>query len=165
MIVFCEECGQKNILPQNRLVEGKARFTCTGCGFKNAYMLTLNRQDRMHQLKEKLTVLLKSDPLILGFFVFQPPDEMILQHLPDPLTGKDVLTLARHLIQGYNLGSDQFKNIEELTLYIGDKMLTVFHNAELAAFLIIISKETALSDDLKTRVFRLLSFGSLKGHG
>ena len=39
MIQFCEDCGEKNFLNSEQLLDGKAVFKCTTCGYYNSYNL------------------------------------------------------------------------------------------------------------------------------
>ena len=50
MIQFCEDCGEKNFLNSEQLLDGKAVFKCTACSYYNAYNIKPNKKTYSEKL-------------------------------------------------------------------------------------------------------------------
>lgn len=153
MIVFCEDCGQKNTLPMIQPDDAKVVFTCASCRYPNDCTVSLNHPHRINRIKAVLNKTLAKDPSIIGYFVFHPQKRILLKQMPDKLKPEDLQVLAQLILKRCHLGHSRIPDIEHIHLRIGDKRLTVFMN-KLWLVLVIITTETGLSKNLSSKILR-----------
>lgn len=48
MIVFCEDCGEKNLIDDSQIGETKIRFRCNACNYLN----TVDKPTRLYAQKK-----------------------------------------------------------------------------------------------------------------
>lgn len=52
MLVFCEDCGERNIVDPERLEEGRFRYRCSACNFPNTCQPAASSKDINHPAKQ-----------------------------------------------------------------------------------------------------------------
>lgn len=154
MIAFCEDCGEKNNLLSGLSHNGKAIFTCNGCGYKNAYKLKsfTGIEKTAARLKKELA----DYPFIIGSFIFHPQRKTHYNTMPKTVSSKDIDVLGILLEQNLRLGSSLFQDIQHLTVNIADKQLFAIGNAQ-SYFFVLVTKDQGLSRGLKTKISQIFS--------
>lgn len=144
MIVFCEDCGQKNHLTTGLSLDGKAVFICRGCGYKNAYATSAPVEPMPDIVISTLEKLQTQTPWMIGFFIFHPINKIIFNQMPETLAPADLEFLGTLIYQGYNDGCRCFKDIESFSVKIADKILFAVLNDH-SNMLVLATLDRALS--------------------
>ena len=125
MINFCEDCGAKNTLEPKQFSDGRAVFKCSHCGYLNAFVMDTPKTNKLETINSFLKQHL-SDPVIQGAFVFHLKESRVLiNHMPGMLKETDLTILGKLLMDSYNCCENQYTDINEMTLQIAEKRLTV----------------------------------------
>ena len=131
MIGFCEDCGAKNGLPDEAVLNGTARFRCSVCGYPNAYALAANPE-----VPKQLSEIIQPCPEIMAAFVVDAANASVILRLPDSLKPQDLDPLGLHLAKSLVAVSSLFPDVRGQRVCIGDKHLTVLRAAR-PAFLFL----------------------------
>jgi len=155
MINFCEDCGAKNTLRQRHLANGKAVFKCAHCGYLNAYAMDSPKTDQLGELNLFIERQL-SNRLIMGAFLFHlKENQVLINHMPGGLKKTDLIILGKLLTDSYNCCHEEYADITELTLQVGEKTLTVQTiNQDIAV--VFVTKKDAVSTKLKQQFSNLV---------
>ncbi|MCF6246355.1 MAG: hypothetical protein L3J69_03230 [Desulfobacula sp.] len=155
MINFCEDCGKKNTLEPKEFREGKAVFKCMHCGYFNAYKMDSPKTGKLGKinlfLKNNLT-----DPIIIGAFIFHLKTRVVINHMPGILKDSDLAILGKLLTDSYTLCHMQYTDIDELTLHISEKLVTIQmidHNIAI----VFVTKKSPLPKKIKKQFSDLIS--------
>ncbi|WDP92976.1 MAG: hypothetical protein HUN04_25935 [Desulfobacter sp.] len=127
MILFCEDCGQKNDLEPAAFAGGRAVFKCSACGYHNAYALNVQETDS-GPVKgfTPFFVAVQSLPGIIGSFLYHEKKGLVGEKMPPVLTRKDIESLGSGLSLGYSGGDRTFPDMKKMTVVISDKYFSVF---------------------------------------
>jgi hypothetical protein len=139
MIVFCEECGQKNLLPAGISPEGRAVFQCSRCKYNNGYYLTDSPDTLTSAVVNALTQVQMGTPWMVGSFVFHPSKKIIFNRMPAALKLPDLEIMGTRLHKCFENGSRCFDGIETLTVKIGDKYLYAVCNTASTMLVLVTS--------------------------
>ncbi len=126
MILFCEDCGEKNELKKNHIQHGKAVFRCSLCNYLNAYALPTsisireNIKNRDAFLKELSRV-----PEIIGVFLYHEKKGIIKNQMPKFLKTVDLDILGRYLTTSFLTALSFDSNIHQMMAVISDKYMTI----------------------------------------
>lgn len=126
MIVFCEDCGEKNEICPAHIIQGRAVFICHACGYHNAYFLPLGRQEKQQDNAfDNLFQALDRDPQMVGGFIYDIRKGIIGCQMPDLLLPEDILSLGWRLARGFDKGLLAMPDIWSMTVTISDKYFFV----------------------------------------
>ena len=154
MIFFCEDCGEKNILAQTQLKNGKAVFRCTACHYMNSYAYPISKKNlkKIDQFFKDI----QASPEIIGSFLFHGKTGLLKNNMPDMLKESDLKVLGKTITNNYLIGCSQYSDINEMTLVIANKnMIVKMIDSNLT--LIIVSKTFPLSKNILNKLDRLVS--------
>lgn len=159
MILFCEDCGEKNVLETKQVKEGKAIFICRICDYSNSYRIETTKKTfpkrAMAGKKELLLLEIEPFPDLIGSFFFHVKTGVIKSNMPDLLKKSDLEILGKVLVKNYRLSINQYHDINEITLTIANKnMILKKVNSDL--FYIMACKTFPLSKDLLDKLDLLI---------
>lgn len=120
MIVFCEDCGSQNSLPDDPgLCREKAVFTCQTCGYGNAWAL-----HEKHPAARFFSAV-KHCPDLIGAFLFHSTKGLVLAQMPGLLSRRELDALGRGLTQSHAAAMAACPDISTTTVQIRDKYFRV----------------------------------------
>ena len=152
MILFCEDCGQKNRVDRSRGQEGeRVRFTCQECGYANAYLVP-RPGNEVRMKTDRILDSMRSFPEIIGGFSYHIQKGVLSSRMPAFLKPADIDTLGREFTHAYVQGSSFFPDVHGIQILIGDKYFMA-RELEPRLFLVIVSQTPYLPPD----IIRLLS--------
>ena len=125
MILFCEDCGEKNDLDPAAFAGGKAIFQCSVCGYNNAYSISSYQKVSSHKLTHFLGTI-HAVPGIIGAFFFHNEQGVMAQKMPPVLSRNDIDALGTGLVRSYAEGCRSCSDITQMTVAISDKFFSVF---------------------------------------
>ncbi len=153
MILFCEDCGKKNLLKSIRFTAGKPTFRCTSCGYLNLY-----------HFKPKETLLLeqadcffkeaKAFPEILGSFLFHGKLGVLKHHTPEILETETLEFMGKTLVKSYAACQSGIGDVEEMVLALADKNMILKFLGE-NFFMILLCKTISLPQVISEKFFTL----------
>lgn len=123
IIVFCEECGNKNSITESQIEDSKARFICTACDYQNKITVTTHQSDQASSIE--LGELLNSTPDIIGYYIYDCKNGIMINKMPSSLQGSDLKLLGKLLSESYNACSSRFYDTSLMTIVIDQKNLIV----------------------------------------
>ena len=142
MILFCEDCGKKNLLNSIQFIGGKPNFRCSSCGYLNPYHFTPQENTILKKadffLKEA-----KAFPEIIGSFLFHREIGVIKNHMPEILNIIDLDFLGKNLTQPYEICQSVLGDVNEMVLAVADKNMIVKMMGK-TLFMILACKTEAL---------------------
>ncbi len=121
MILFCEECGAKNDTGIDAIIQERAVFTCTVCGYQNDYRLPEYRTPEKIENKERLFKAVKKDPQIIGAFIYDIRKGITRTCMPELLMPEDIHSLGWRLARGFDKGLSSMPDICSMQVVIADK--------------------------------------------
>lgn len=126
MILFCEDCGEKNELKKIYIRHGKAVFRCRLCNYLNAYALPMSISIR-ENIKSRDAFLKKLSrvPEIIGAFVYHEKNGIIKNQMPKLLKTTDLDILGRYLSTSFLTALSFDSNIHQMMALISDKYMTI----------------------------------------
>ncbi len=145
MILFCEDCGQKNDLAPAAFAQGRAVFICSACGYNNSYALAGAPSTNLKNKSIPFLEDLQSVPGIIGVFLYHETKGLVGEKMPSVLRRNDIETLGAGLAFSYNCGSKSYEDMDQMTVLISDKFFTVF-NVESQLYAVIVTPEPELPE-------------------
>ena len=152
MILFCEDCGKKNLLNSIQFITGKPSFRCSSCGYLNPY----------HFKPQENSILKKADfffeeaetfPEILGSFLFHREIGVLKNHMPEILNITDLDFLGKNLVQTYEACQSALGDVSEMVLAVADKNMIVKRMGK-TLFIILACKTLALPPGISEKLSR-----------
>ena len=147
MILFCEDCGEKNDLDPSFFSTGRAVFTCARCGYANAYTVDMPKTESVATLTRFLKDIL-SFPEIIGAFFYHRIQGVIARQMPGMLNLKDLRHLGDGFADSYRAGASGWEDLQGMTVVISDKHFFV---SRVGALYLIVA---ATSSPLPERVLK-----------
>jgi len=155
MILFCEDCGKKNILDSTGIKNGKALFRCDSCNYLNSYYITAVPATHFDKIGEFLNSI-QPFPEIIGSFLFHKKTGLLKNNMPEILKATDLNTLGEILINNYLACRSQYNDVTEMGLIISNRnMIVKMVDKDLAV--IIASKIFPLSKNIMNQLACLVS--------
>ena len=143
MIVFCEECGEKNQLKTVGPEQGRVAFQCCSCHYMNFYAIST-----LPQPKERLLNAIGSVPGIIGGFLYHVRTNSITSHMLDILNTDDLKVLGHYLTRSYLSARAGYSDIHGATIVISKKQITI-QMVEPDLFILLVSKPFALTEPIE----------------
>lgn len=160
MIVFCEDCGKKNLVspdPSTDQASGRRiKFQCAACGYSNTSPLLPYGGGNPDKIKAELKRMIRAHTPILGAFIFHYQKKIIIGQMPGRLEQADMEILGRILSDTYLEGKNRFPDIEAVCVCIGEKIVTVLMNHTYCS-LVVVTERSELSKKLILQFSRLLA--------
>lgn len=126
MIVFCEDCGDKNQIHPAHIVQGRAVFICRTCGYHNAYLLPLPKQKKQQDSAfGDLVQALDRNTQMVGGFIYDIRKGITDCRMPDLLLPEDIHSLGWRLARSFDKGLLAMSDIRSMTVLISDKYFFV----------------------------------------
>ncbi|MFH1152401.1 MAG: hypothetical protein V1793_01175 [Pseudomonadota bacterium] len=159
MIVFCEECGQKQPIVPDQICSGILDYTCLFCGFHNFYPVPVHRSvtvpeartdnRQFHSADLQILQKIRSLPEVKGVFLVHQGTEVLVTPtiLPD-FPQRDLKKLGELLAASCHLGRDRFPDMNELFLAADDSVILCHWIVE-RFFLAIVLKRLPASGQLR----------------
>jgi len=163
MILFCEDCGEKNELDSTAFSDGKAIFRCCVCAYPNAYAFSFpersprNKPGKPDKLAS-LFDLIQSSSGIIGAFLYHENQGLIRKKMPPFLTDKDLNTLGSALAKSYSEACVTCSDMMKMTVMISDKYFSVFKMSA-GLFVVVIATGPDLSDKVRQLIAELQKEG------
>ena len=158
MIVFCEDCGDRNQVCPAHIVKGRAVFICQACGYHNDYLLPLLQQKKLQEnTVDHLFQVLDRDPQMMGGFIYDISKGITASQMPDLLLPEDIHSLGSRLAQSLDQGLLAMPDIRFMTVLISDKYFFVARKGK-GEYLVLI----ALTPNLPGSFHRFLCSGRTK---
>ena len=150
MIVFCEDCGDRNQICPAHIVKGRAVFICHACGYYNDYLMPVLQQKKQQvNTVDHLFQILDRDPQMVGGFIYDIGKGITACLMPDLLLPEDIHTLGSRLAQSLDKGLLAMPDIRFMTVLISDKYFFVAREKK-GQYLVLI----ALTPDLPGPFYR-----------
>jgi len=147
MILFCEDCGEKNDLDPAAFAGGKAVFRCSVCDYPNAYSISsYEKECPSHKLTDFLDAIQPSSGII-GAFFYHEEQGVIEQKMPQLLTRNDIDTLGSGLARSYAEGQSSCRDLTKMAVVISDKYFSVF-KLSTHLYVIVIAAGPGLPDKI-----------------
>ncbi len=159
MILFCEDCGQKNDLAPAAFEGGRAVFICSSCGYENAYALAGAPSTNLRNRAASFLESLQSVPGIIGAFLYHETKGLVGEKMPAVLRRNDIETLGAGLTCGYSGGNRAYEDVDKMTVMISDKFFTVF-NVESQLYAVIVTPEPELPEKVGNQIAGFVGKGS-----
>ena len=124
MIVFCEECSQRNTINEEQVKNCRVTFRCCVCNYLNTYPLIWKKEKALdrRQFKESgaLVGLIRPFGQILetvnrlsgvaGSFLYDSANGVRVNAMPKEAKHKGLIDLGSRLARQFKLASSQFSN-------------------------------------------------------
>jgi len=123
MILFCEDCGDRNSIGPYQVTDQNAVFRCSSCNYLNT--IVLGDSNKTEPQLEDLVETINSTPGIVGFFLFHIESGLFYNHMPKVLLPEDLEIIGKILISNYKICSFQFPDITRQVLVIEGKNLVM----------------------------------------
>ncbi len=146
MILFCEDCGEKNDLDPAAFAGGKAVFQCCVCSYPNAYSIPSYEKVPSNQLTRFLDAI-QSSPGIIGAFFYHEKKGVVRHKMPPVLTRNDIDALGSRLARTYAAGHRSCLDLTKMTVVISDKYFSVFKLIT-QMYVIVIAAGPGLPDNI-----------------
>ncbi len=155
MIVFCEDCGSKNLLNPDQIRNDQmghkiVSFTCQTCQYKNAYKMDNYPNSHPDQYTKTLREILSASSII-GIFIFHENKGIINNLMPKILKESDLLFLSKHLINAHRESGALFPDTDKTIWNIGDTHLTVKSLGN-SLFIVLASNTPALPNHVASQL-------------
>jgi len=124
MILFCEDCGEKNELKKTHIQQGKAVFRCRLCNYLNAYALPNSIRKNIKSIDAFLKELSRV-PEIIGAFLYHEKKGILKNQMPELLKTADLDILGRYLSISFLTALSFDSNIHQMMAVISDKYITI----------------------------------------
>ena len=166
MIAFCEDCGNKNHLPDPADGTKRIIFQCSRCGYPNNYAAkdtphpdnTL-AYDHGHEAFDPLLGAISALPEIDGSFVFSNADGLIAFNMPRLFSEKQIKALASLLEQTYEGPKQVYRDIKDMVLVTQDKAVLV-KSIGRSKFLVVVAAQFPLPAQIMEKLNNFIaSFG------
>ncbi|NWH04262.1 hypothetical protein [Desulfobacter latus] len=168
MIAFCEDCGNKNHLPDQADGTKRIIFRCSRCGYPNNYAV----QDTPHPdntceydhghgvgVFDLLLGAISALPEIDGSFVFSNADGLIAFNMPGLFSEKQTKALAVLLEQTYEGPKQVYRGIKDMVLVTQNKAVLV-KSLGRSKFLVVVAARFPLPVQIMEKLNNLIaSFG------
>ncbi len=150
MIVFCEDCGEKNDLPPSALAGGRAVFQCSTCCYPNAYPVNV-RETVLTYDADRFLNIIRSFSEIVGAFLYDIEKKVVGTQMPAMLTQNDIETLGSGLVRSHKNGVSNCPDIETMMVVISNKHFFV-HRVNATLYSVIVTTTPSLPDGLLKRI-------------
>ena len=150
MILFCEDCGEKNDLDPAAFAGGKAVFHCSVCGYPNAYSINLTERFS-HDESTGLFEAIESFPGFIGGFLYHGKQGVVRHKMPTILTQGDIDTLGVGLVKSFAEGRIFCPDLMKMTVMISDKFFSVFKVGTLL-YTVVITMDPSLPEKVLERL-------------
>ncbi len=126
MVLFCEDCGEKNDLDTAAFIDGKAVFKCSVCNYPNAYSITHLTESEPPDTRACFFEEIQSASGMVGGFLYDHKQGVIGRKMPSILAKSDIDTLGAGLSRSYDQAGLFCPDLEKITVVIADKYFSVF---------------------------------------
>lgn len=167
MIVFCEDCGQKNTIRFNQINNDVADFFCESCQYHNRYACRENTLPPVFSNVSHFFDSLDAMQGIKGYFLIHPSKGVLFQRMPLFLNTEDLIALAYPLAQSYIASTKKFSTITDIKIILSKHAILMFHIFR-HIFLIIVIDSSGFKgsvNDVLTENLILLKHMIVKQHG
>lgn len=123
MILFCEDCGQKND-SRTGITNGRAVFVCSSCGYQNNYLLSPSRQSESQSDRDLFSAV-QQDGRMVGAFMYDVKKGVTKAGMPVQLQSEDIQNLGKRLSRGFEKGLVALPRLCSMTVLIADKYFFV----------------------------------------
>jgi len=153
MILFCEDCGEKNELKKRDVQNGHVVFRCAFCHYLNSYPIPVSikknvrKRDTLFK-RDNFFKKLKTFPEIMGAFLYHEKIGVIKNQMPIMLQNEDLDILGRYLSASFLTGQSCYSNIHQMMAVISDKHITI-QRIEPHVFILIASKIPSLPGNVQ----------------
>lgn len=166
MIAFCEDCGNKNHLPDQADGTKRIIFRCSRCGYPNNYAVqdtphpdNILAYDHGHEPFDPLLGAISALPEIDGSFVFSNADGLIAFNMPRLFSEKHIKALATLLEQTYEGPKQVYRGIKDMVLVTQNKAVLV-KSLGRSKFLVVVAAQFPLTAQIMEKLNNLItSFG------
>lgn len=157
MILFCEDCGQKNTVDDHHTLTGRAVFICASCGYANNYALGKLKPESDRRIQPLLDNICR-DKDVIGAFVYNAQNGCIISRMPDFLAADDLKKMGRLMSQSLMVLLKDLPDMTDLTLNIANKYL---HSKPLISnFILIVVTCAAERSDFLQKIIDTAGSGS-----
>ncbi|SMC69106.1 hypothetical protein SAMN02746065_10781 [Desulfocicer vacuolatum DSM 3385] len=147
MILFCEDCGQKNELKEGYARKKHVVFRCAHCNYLNSYPIPVSA--KKHTLTgDEFLKKLKTFPEIIGVFLYHEKKGVIENQMPGILQDEDIDILGRYLSDSFITGQAFDANIHQMMAVISDKYITI-QRVEPHVFILFAGKTPSLPQKIQ----------------
>ena len=124
MILFCEDCGEKNELKKSNIQNGKAVFRCDFCNYLNSYAIPVSIKKDV-EIRDILFEKFKYFPEIIDAFLYLEKTGIIENKMQGMLQDADLNILGQHLTSGFLMAQSFDSSIHQMMAVISDKHITI----------------------------------------
>ncbi len=124
MIVFCEDCGEKNLITQDQFKAGRAVFKCTACNYNNNYLLSSTHPSDNGNIIDHLKKII-SIPDTLGGFVYHLEKGILKHNMPASFKKENLIGLGHILSQNLLVCLSNYSDVGRMTLYLAKRHMVV----------------------------------------
>jgi hypothetical protein len=154
MIVFCEDCGEKNQLDLDSLSGTDKGFRCAFCQYLNPGPV----KTLVDPISKEAALFLKAInrfPEVIGSFFFHTDQGVMASNMPHSLKKKALHVLGTRLADSFNACQALCSDASEITLVISDKhmIVTQIHPS---LFIIIASSTSPLLKPVAEELTRFI---------
>lgn len=146
MILFCEDCGEKNRVDPSVLTGDRVRFTCRECGYVNSYCVQ-GPETKIREQTDRILDAMLSSPGVIGAFFYRVHGGIVFSRMPPVLKQADIDVLGRTFCRSYVHALCFFPDINAMRTRIADKYFSV-RRIRTGLFLAIVSRTPDLSPDI-----------------
>jgi len=164
MIAFCEDCGNKNHLPDQADGTKRIIFKCSRCGYPNNYATqntphsdNTRAYDHGHEVFDPLLDAISALPEIDGSFVFSNADGLIAFNMPRLFSEKQIKALAALLEQTYEGPKQVYRGIKDMVLVTQDKAVLV-KSLGRSKFLVVVAARFPLPAQIMEKLNNFIVF-------
>ena len=147
MILFCEDCGEKNELKKGYDPNGHVVFRCAFCDYLNSYSVPISLKKNVKNRDLFLNQLNKF-PEIIGAFLYHEKSGVIQKQMLEMLQNEDLDILGQSLSDSLLAAQSLSTNIHQMMAVISDKHLTI-QMIEPHLFILIASKIPSLPGEIQ----------------
>ncbi|MEA2082942.1 MAG: hypothetical protein U9O82_01625 [Thermodesulfobacteriota bacterium] len=152
MILFCEDCGEKNFIDLNTITTDIVEFRCRECSYLNRVKMPEAGLDteqtaapgneepgavheRIEQILQKLGVVpgkikrileeLGALPGVTGSFIFHTKNGVTAKRISDAVDEENLASIGSILEENYRLGQRNFRDITGVSLILKKSALVL----------------------------------------
>lgn len=154
MIVFCEECGQKNDLKQPYQTDGTIRFCCRECRYQNRY--TLNKTAATSLQHTSVLNHIQKIKGVIGTVLWDAEKGLEFHNMPQPLTPVDLAYIAEKIWECYQEAENaELDDIHQITYFIEQRHIFTKKNDSKLLLICCQSQDVAAYFADQTNLFRM----------
>lgn len=135
MIVFCEDCGDKNSITPGHIKDNYIVFVCRSCGYHNRQAVvprTMHRPPADNDTsgsRKRLAEFyrsLKTDPGVIGCFLYHSVHGIINSQMPETLTSDALRHLAVYVTSRFETAGRSDPSLSEAVFKLDKSAAAVF---------------------------------------